>query len=400
MSHGRSPDSVGLSWRTAGESHGPALLALLEGLPAGLAVDLAAVQEGLRRRWLAYGRGPRAKFEEDRVECLAGLKRGVTLGSPLALLIHNSDRRIDELPNLAAPRPGHGDLPGALRLRSRDLRAVLERASARETAARVALGEVARQLLARFRIEACAYVTAIGGVSVPAVPAEQRALLAVRAASAFFAGAADVDSAWRARIEAAAAAGDSLGGVFEVQVWGCPPGLGGTAQHSDRLDARLMAALASLPAVKGVEIGIGFRAAELPGSEVHDEIVLDPDGWAGLGRVSNRMGGVEGGYSNGQPIRLRAAMKPIPTMRRGAGSVRLDRLEPGRATYERSDVCAVPAASVAAEAVILLEVASALRARLGGASLAEMARRGLDLGRAERPSDWPEDIAGLGGHAS
>ncbi|TAH35122.1 MAG: chorismate synthase [Planctomycetota bacterium] len=391
---------MGLSWRTAGESHGPALVALLEGLPAGLLVDLAAVQHGMGRRWKAYGRGPRAKIEQDRVECLSGLKRGVTLGSPLALLVHNSDTRVDQLPNLAAPRPGHADLAGVLRNRCRDVRAVLERASARETAARVALGEVVRQLLALFEIEAFGYVTALGGIAAAAAPEDRAALRAQRDRSVFFGFDTACDAAWRACIEAAAEAGDSVGGVVEVQVWGCPPGLGGTAQHSDRLDARLMAGLASLPAIKGVEIGLGFRAAELPGSAVHDEIVPAQGGWAGLGRSSNRIGGVEGGYSNGQVIRLRAAMKPIPTMRRGAASVDLEAMQPARATYERSDVCAVPAASVAAEAVVLLELASALRARLGGVSVEEMVQRWRRLGREERPADWPEDVAGLGGHAS
>lgn len=397
MSHGRSPDSVGLTWRTAGESHGPALLALLEGLPAGLRLDLDQVQAGMGRRWKAFGRGPRARIEGDRVECLAGLKRGVTLGSPLALLVRNEDTRVDSLPNLSAPRPGHADLAGVLRSRCRDVRAVLERASARETAARTALGEVARQLLALFGIEAHGYVVAIGGVSAPPALEDLELLRASRDRSEFLGLDAALDGAWRARIQEAAEAGDTLGGVFEVQVWGCPPGLGGTAQHSDRLDARLLGALASLPAVKGVEIGLGFLAAGLPGSEVHDEVVLDASGWAGLGRATNRIGGVEGGFTNGRPLRLRAAMKPISTMRRGAASVDLGRMEPARATYERSDVCSVPAAAVAGEAVVLLEVASALRARLGGATLEEMLRRFEALGRGESPADWPDDIAGRGG---
>ena len=397
MSQPLSPDAHGLAWRTAGESHGAALIALLEGLPAAMPVDLAAVQEGMLRRWKAYGRGPRAKFEKDRLELLGGMKKGVTLGTPLALLVHNGDTRIDELPNLQAPRPGHADLAGVLRSRSRDVRAVLERASARETAARTALGEVARQLLARFGIEIFGYVTAIGGIEADPAPEDREALRAARDGSAFFGFDPSRDEAWKQAITAAGEAGDSLGGVFEIQVWGCPPGLGGLAQPTDRLDARLMAALAGIPAIKGVESGLGFRGAGLPGSRYHDELEPDAGAWAGIRRRSNRAGGIEGGYTTGWPIRLRAVMKPIPTMRRGAASVDLSTLEPARATYERSDVCTVPAASVVGEAVVALEVASALRARLGGVTLEEMRARFAGLGAAERPPDWPEDIAGRGG---
>jgi len=395
MSGGRSPDSIGLVWRTAGESHGPALIALLEGMPAGLPLDAEAMQAGMLRRWKAYGRGPRAGFEKDALEVLGGLKKGVTLGTPLALRIGNADTRIDELPNLAAPRPGHADLAGVLRARCRDVRAVLERASARETAARTALGEAARQLLARFGIEVCAFVTAIGGVEAPPLSKEEEAgLFEIRDKSLFFGAGSATDEAWRGRIEAAREAGDSLGGVFEVRVRGCPPGLGGLAQPCDRLDARLMAALVSIPAIKGVEIGLGFSGAGVPGSAYHDPIVPDPGGWAGLGRTSNHAGGVEGGLTNGGEIRLRAVMKPIPTLRQGMPSVALGTMQPARATYERSDVCTVPAASVVGEAVVALEVASALRARLGGFTLAEMEARFQSLGREEDPRAWPEELSG------
>jgi len=367
-----SPGTQGLRWTTAGESHGPALVAVLEGLPAGLRVDLDAVRAGLARRWQGAGRGPRAKFERDELELLAGLKKGVTLGTPLALRLGNADTRIDELPNLKAPRPGHADLPGAMRLRGRDLRAVLERASARETAARTALGEVARQLLAEFGIEVASRVLEVGGRD-----------------------AAD-EAACEAAIAAARDAGDSLGGVFEVTATGCPPGLGGYAQAVDRLDARLMAALASIPAVKGVEIGLGFTAARRPGTQVHDPIVPDPEGWAGLGRASNRSGGVEGGLTTGQTVVLRAAIKPIPTLRHGVPSVELSTMVPSRATYERSDVCVVHPAAVVGEALVALELASALVARLGGVTLAEMRRRHGDLGREDDPGAWKEDVADLG----
>jgi chorismate synthase len=349
------------------------LVAILEGLPAAMPIDWEAVREGMRRRWKGYGRGPRAKFEKDVLEVLGGMKNGVTLGTPLAVSVGNSDTRIDTLPNLKAPRPGHADLAGALRSKTRDLRAVLERASARETAARTAIGEVCRQLLAEFGITVRAQALEIGGTprgDDPETPA------------------------WNETIKAAHERGDSLGGVFEVRVEGCPPGLGGLEQPVDRLDARLMAALASIPAIRGVEIGLGFGGAGTPGSEYHDGIVPQPDGWAGVGRSSNRCGGIEGGLTNGQPIVLRAVMKPIPTMRRGAASIQMATMEESRATYERSDVCSVEPASVVGEIVICLELASALRARLGGWTLAEMRERFARLGRDERLCDWPEELNG------
>lgn len=366
-----TPLSSGLRWLTAGESHGPCLVALLEGLPAGLPLDLEAIRAGLRRRWEGPGRGPRAKFETDALELLSGTKRGVTLGTPLALRIGNADTRIDELPNLKAPRPGHADLPGMLRLQCRDARAVLERASARETAARTALGEVARQLLARFGIQVTSRVLLVGGVD-----------------------AAD-EAAWTAAIDAAREAGDSLGGVFEVSATGCPPGLGGYAQAADRLDARLLGALASIHAVKGVEIGLGFAVGRLPGTQVHDPIVPDPSAWAGLGRSSNHSGGVEGGLTTGQPIVLRAALKPIPTLRHGVPSVELATGEASRATYERSDVCVAFPAAIVGEALLCLELASALIARCGGVSLSELRTRFEALGREGDPRNWPEDVSGL-----
>lgn len=362
--------SAALSWRTAGESHGPCLIALLEGLPAGLPLDLDAIRAGLRRRWEGLGRGPRARFETDALEVLAGLKKGVTLGTPLVLRVGNADNRVDTLPNLAAPRPGHADLPGMLRLRCRDARAVLERASARETAARTALGEVARQLLGRFGIEIHSRVVSVGGVD-----------------------AAD-ETAWTAAIEAARETGDSLGGIFEVEAKGCPPGLGGYFQPADRLDARLLGALATIPAVKGVEIGLGFEVGRLPGSQVHDPIVPDPAGWAGLGRGSNHSGGVEGGLTTGLPIQLRAALKPIPTLRHGVPSVELATGTPARASYERSDVCVVFPAAVVGEAVVALELARALLERCGGATLAETRARFDALGREDDPRAWPDELAG------
>lgn len=335
-------------------------------------VDLDAVRAGLSRRWQGHGRGLRAKFETDALEVLGGLKKGVTLGSPLALRIGNADQRIDELPNLKAPRPGHADLPGMLRLQCRDARAVLERASARETAARTALGEIARQLLAGFGIRVHSRVLRIGGVD------------------------ASDEAAWKAAVDAAQEAGDSLGGLFEVQADGCPPGLGGYFQAADRLDARLIGALATIPAVKGVEIGAGFAVADLPGTQMHDPIVPDPGGWAGLGRTSNRAGGIEGGLTNGQPVVLRAALKPIPTLRRGVASVEMATGRASRATYERSDVCVAFPAAVVGEALLCLELAAAFLERCGGATLAETRTRFQALGREADPAGWPEELGGRG----
>lgn len=371
MSARPSPGQAGLHWSTAGESHGPCLIAQLDGLPAGLHLDLDAIRAGLVRRWQGYGRGLRAGFEKDELAVLSGLKRGVTLGSPLVLQLGNADTRIDSLPDLKAPRPGHADLPGVLRLKARDIRAQLERASARETAARTSLGEVCRQLLERFGIEVRSQVLQIGGIPF----AEE--------------------AAWQASVDQAREDGDSLGGSFQVTATGVPPGLGGFAQAVDRLDARLMAALASIQAVKAVSIGWGEQAGETPGSRFHDPIQPDAKGWSGLGRVSNHAGGVEGGLSNGQDIVVQAAIKPIPTLRKGMPSVDLASMEASKATYERSDVAVVEPAAVVGEALVCLELASALCARLGGVSLREMRARFQELGKNECPADWPADVAEL-----
>ena len=361
-----SPETVGFSWRTSGESHGPAMLGFLEGLPAGLPIDPAAVEAGLARRWQGPGRGPRSKFEQDALEWISGLKKGVTLGTPMSILVRNSDTRIDTLPDLKAPRPGHADLPGVIRHQVRDVRAVLERASARETVARTALGEVARQLLAVFGIQVQSQVLSIKGFKS--------------------------ESSWIDIIKEAHKAGESLGGTFQVTADGLPPGLGGYAQATDRLDARLLGVLASIPAIKGVEIGLGFMASETVGSDFHDEVCVDSEAYHSLGRVTNRAGGIEGGLTNGQQIRLRAAMKPIPTLRKGVPSVDLETGELARSTYERSDVCAVFAAAVVGEALVCLELASALRARLGGTTLAEMKERFEMLRPKALVTDWPRTL--------
>ncbi|MBK7643435.1 MAG: chorismate synthase [Planctomycetes bacterium] len=371
-----------MRWTTAGESHGAALVGVLEGLPAGLALDLARVDAELARRQGGHGRGGRMKIESDRIELLSGMRAGRTLGSPLAFTIHNRDATIERLPVPTNPRPGHADLAGCQKYGERDPRAVLERASARETAARVALGALARQLLERFEIEIFACVRELGGVACSdeaceralALPAQER--LALRAASPFYALDPQADLRRRAAVDAAREAGDSLGGIFEVRAFGLPPGLGSYQNPAERLTARLGAALFSIPAIKGVEFGVGFEAARLPGSRMHDAILGAPEGDGPAGgryrRETNRSGGLEGGLSTGEPLVVRAAMKPIPTLRQGTRTVDFVTLEPVSATYQRSDVTSVPAASVVGEAVVALELCAAFLAKFGGDALAEV----------------------------
>lgn len=367
-----------LRWTTAGESHGAALVGLLEGLPAGLELDLARVDAQLARRQGGHGRGGRMKIESDRIELLSGTRGGRTLGSPLSFTIENRDATIERLPVPTNPRPGHADLAGCQKYGERDPRAVLERASARETAARVALGAFAWQLLEHFQIEVFAFVREIGGVpsddSALARPASERR--ALREGSAFYTLDPAADERMRAAVEAAREAGDSLGGVFEVLALGLPPGLGSYQNPSERLSARLGAALFSIPAIKGVEFGVGFEAARLSGSRMHDAILGAPDangpGGGRYRRESNRAGGLEGGLTTGEPLVVRAAMKPIPTLRQGARTVEFATLEPVQATYQRSDVTSVPAASVVGEAVVALELATAFLAKFGGDSLADV----------------------------
>lgn len=367
-----------MSWTTAGESHGRGLVGVLEGLPAGLALDTARVDAELARRWAGYGRGGRAKLEDDRVELLSGLRAGQTLGSPLAFLIANRDQTIESLPVPTNARPGHADLAGCQKLLARDPRAVLERASARETAARVALAGFARQLLERFGIELFAHVVELGGVA--ARPGLFESLgserAARRAASDFQCLDADAEAALRAKVDQAKADGDSLGGVFEVRVLGLPPGLGHYVSAPERLTARLGGALFSIPAIKGVEFGLGFESARLPGSAVHDAIVpadpARPPRFGRFARATNRAGGLEGGLTTGEELVVRAAMKPIPTLRKGLDTVDFATGEPVRATYQRSDVTSVPAASVVGEAVVALELARAFLDKFGGDTLTEV----------------------------
>lgn len=385
-----------IAFRTAGESHGRGLVALLEGMPAGLSlVAERDIDSELRRRQGGYGRGRRMQIESDRAEVISGLRLGETLGSPLSMVIWNRDWENwqtamsalppseDENPKALRPhylpRPGHADLVGALKYDRRDVRDILERASARETAARVACGAVAKRLLAEFGIRVGSHVVSIGDVeaSVPdELPEDLNGAVdddPVRCLDA------DASEAMRAAIDDAKERGDTLGGVFEVVASGVPAGLGSHVSWDAKLDGRLAGAMMSVQAVKGVEIGLGFEGARRPGSQVHDPIVRDDQRArsGGLVRSSNRAGGLEGGVTTGEPLLVRGAMKPISTLRKPLPSVDLRDGSVGDAAVERSDVCAVPAAAVVGEAMVALVLADAFLAKFGGDSVGEV-RRNFD----------------------
>ena len=370
---------------TAGESHGPQLTAIIEGIPAGLEISAVAINADLGRRQQGYGRGGRMKIETDRVEILSGVRWGKTLGSPLTLSIANRDwenwsekmspdkKYRDESSAVTTPRPGHADLTGAIKYNHRDVRNILERSSARETAVRVAVGGVAKELLNCFDISVHAFVTELGGIKSDKGELSPAELVEKAAASELFTYDQQAEAAMKQHIDAMKAAGDSVGGVVEIVVSGVPPGLGSYVQWDRKLDGRLAMALMSIQAIKGVEVGIGFAAAALPGSLVHDEILYDGD-VSSFRRASNRAGGIEGGMSNGENIVLRAAMKPIPTLYKPLKTVDLNSKATIEATVERSDICAVPAAAVVAEAVVAIEIASAFLEKFGNDSMLETRR--------------------------
>ena len=372
-----------LRFLTAGESHGPWLTAIVEGLPAGLNVDLDAVNSDLRRRQGGYGRGGRMEIEQDRVEIVGGVLYGRTTGAPVALRIENKDWASwrgrwasGDLPKVTIPRPGHADYAGMVKYRLDDARLIAERASARETAARVAVGALTRQLLNHFDVAVGSYVAEIGGViaELPDLPPEQ--LWAHAEASAVRCPDAEAAARMTRRIDEARQAGDSLGGVFVLTATGVPIGLGSHAHWDRRMDARLIWAVTSIPAIKGAEVGPAFENARQPGTEVHDEFSM-ADG--GVTRTSNRAGGLEGGMTNGMPVVVRAAMKPIPTTVTPLRSVDLETGEPAETEYQRSDVCAVPAASIVGEAMVAWTLADALLEKLGGDSLDEMKAHAKEL---------------------
>ena len=374
-----------LRFLTAGESHGPCLTAIVEGLPSGLIVDVEAINRDLARRQGGYGRGGRIKIEKDKVEVLGGVIEEQTTGAPVSVRIENRDWAnwrdrwaAGDLPSLSVPRPGHADYAGMVKYGLDDARPVLERASARETAARMAVGALAKLLLAACEVTVGSYVVEIGGVvaTAPDLPPEE--LWALAEASDVRCPDEEAAAHMREAIDAARKAGDSLGGVFVVTATGAPVGLGSHVQWDRWLDARLAAAVMSIQAIKGVEIGPAFENAREPGTQVHDEFerVGESASQRGkLARTSNRAGGIEGGMSNGQPIVVRAAMKPIPTTLTPLRSVDLATGEPAETRYQRSDVCAVPAASVVGEAMVAWVLADTLLEKFGGDNLIEIQKR-------------------------
>ncbi|MFC4051465.1 chorismate synthase [Actinomadura syzygii] len=379
-----------LRWLTAGESHGPALTAIVEGLPAGVRVTSADIAEELRRRRLGHGRGARMKFEQDEVTIVGGVRHGTTLGGPVAIEVGNTewpkwetvmsadpvDAAVLEAQArnapLSQPRPGHADLVGMQKYGFDDARPVLERASARETAARVALGTVAKAFLKQaLGVDVLSHVVALGEVEAPADALPEPGDLALVDESPVRCFDAETSERMVAHVDEMKRAGDTLGGVVEVLAYGLPPGLGSHVHWDRRLDARLAGALMGVQAIKGVELGDGFTTARRPGSRAHDEIDATPDG---IRRRTNRAGGVEGGMTTGEPLRVRAAMKPISTVPRRLDTIDVRTGEPAKAINQRSDVTAVPAAGVVAEAMVALVLADAALEKFGGDSAEETAR--------------------------
>ena len=377
-----------LRYFTAGESHGEALVAFISGLPAGLKVDQTLIDRELWRRQQGYGRGGRMKIETDKANILSGVRQGATIGSPIAILLENKDWKNwnESLPvepgdpakhkRVASPRPGHADLAGALKYNFSEARYVLERASARESAARVAIGALAKQFLGELGIGVLSHVVAVGGTELKIEVAWEQ-IRAVSEKQEILLSCADPDTEQRMKeeVDNVLKTGDSIGGVFEVVAHNVPPGLGTYIQWDERLDAMLAGAVMSLQAVKAVEIGSGVTAAYAHGSAVHDEIGYGAnEGFTGFTRPRNNAGGIEGGVSNGQEIRVRGYLKPISTLRRPLQSVDFASREPVKAAYERSDVCVVPAAGVAAEAMVALTLARCALDKFGGDSMTETVR--------------------------
>ena len=384
--------SLAFRFLTAGESHGEALVAVIDGVPAGLPLTEAEINEDLARRQRGYGRGGRMKIERDRVHLTSGVRWGLTLGSPITLTIPNLDWENWKAtmsvgppePGAAAkqitrPRPGHADLAGAMKYGHRDIRNVLERSSARETTARVAVAGVAKKLLGEFGIQILSHVVEIGGIRVGELDLPWAEIQRRAEASEVRCADGGAERRITEAIDDAKAKGDTLGGIFEVVALGCPVGLGSYVQWDRRLDGRLAQAFCAIQAIKGVEVGLGFETARRPGSQVHDEILYDAD--AGFKRTTNNAGGLEGGVTNGQPVVVRAAMKPLSTLRTPLRSVDVATKEAVEAVVERSDVCAVPAAGIVGEAMMAIVLAHAFLEKFGGDSLEEI-RRNYDAYQA------------------
>jgi chorismate synthase len=372
---------------TAGESHGRALVAIVEGLPAGVPIDIDQVNRELWRRQQGYGRGARMKIEQDRAEILSGVRHGLTLGSPLALMIENKDwanwqeimasetREVapEKARRVKRPRPGHADLAGGLKYDTRDLRNVLERASARETAARVACGALAKQLLMPFGIEIRSHVIQLGGIPERPLELTFDQIVAIPDDSPLNCADTSAQQQMIELIDQKKSEGDTLGGIFEVVARKVPPGLGSHTSWDQKLDGRLAQAIMSIHAVKAVAIGSGLEASSLPGSEVHDEISYNDETKEFI-RETNRAGGLEGGVTNGEELRVRGHLKPISTLRRALRSIDIDTKQEEKAAFERSDITVVPAAGVIGEAMVALTLAAAMREKFGGDSLGEMKR--------------------------
>lgn len=377
-----------LRYFTAGESHGEALIAFLSGIPAGLKIDQQYIDRDLWRRQQGYGRGGRMKIERDSAHILSGVRHGLTIGSPISIQLENKDWKNwqeslpvyegdpDKHKSVKSPRPGHADLAGALKYNFREARYVLERASARESAARVALGGIAKLFLRELGMEVLSHVVATGGVSLKEeIPWPEIRKLYDREEVLLNCADSKAEQCMKEEVDKVLKSGDSIGGVFEVVAHRVPPGLGTYAQWDERLDALLAAAVMSLQAVKAVEIGSGVASAFAPGSTVHDEIAYDStNGFTAFSRSHNNAGGIEGGVSNGEEIRVRGYLKPISTLRRPLKSVYFENRKPAEASYERSDVCVVPAAGVAAESMVALTLARCALEKFGGDSMAETLR--------------------------
>jgi chorismate synthase len=367
-----------LRYSTAGESHGKTLVALVDGFPAGVTIDTDAIDAELLRRQGGYGRGGRQRIETDKVEVLSGIWRGTSIGSPIALQVVNRDYKIEQMDDLERPRPGHGDLTGAIKHLG-SIRGVLERASARETAVRVAAGALAKQILSPFGITALGYVVELGGIVIEPRQGTIEQLRALRDESIVYSLDPDRDEEIKTLIDRTRRQGDTLGGIMEVRVDGLPFGLGTHTQWDRKFDGRLAQAVMAVQAIKGVEIGLGFESARRPGSQVHDAIHYDAQqkdtSTLGYVRPTNNAGGLEAGMTNGQSLIVRAAKKPISTLAKPLASVNLTTKKPEEASYERSDVCAVSAASVIVENVVAFEVARAMVEKFGNDSLQEMNAR-------------------------
>ncbi|MEK7448983.1 MAG: chorismate synthase [Planctomycetota bacterium] len=381
-----------LSYLTAGESHGDVIVSIIEGLPAGLAVDINFINQELKLRQGGFGRGRRMKMEKDRVQILTGLRRGKTIGSPVTLMIKNLVRNINQISPLTNVRPGHADLAGAMKLGLTDARDVAERASARETTGRVVAGALAKILLHQFNIKIFGYVTQIGGIDCCSVVIPETtgiyksgfkkidsAIERIRNHSSFYSLTPGIEPLWAEKIKEAKNKGDTLGGVFEIIAFNVPVGLGHYAQWHQRLDGRLAQALMAIPSVKGVESGLGFWSGKFFGSEVHDSVKFSKgcalmNAGGGFARRTNKAGGLEGGMTNGENIVLRAAVKPIPTLQNPLPSINLKTKRMALAGVERSDTCVVPAALVVGEAVVAFEIARSFLDKFGGDSMDELDR--------------------------